>query len=75
MGPGELDQLAGLLRGLGCPGGQSALMAAQLAKRAAQLAEQKNVPETEALAHLLRLMRHGWSAKERGLGPPADFPG
>lgn len=74
MGPGELEQLAGLLRGLGCPGERSGMMAEQLAKRAAQLAVEKKVPETEALAHLLRLMRQGWAAKERGLDGGASPP-
>ena len=42
-------------------------MAAQLDKRARQLAEQKSRTYEEALAHLLKLMRQGWAAKEKGL--------
>jgi hypothetical protein len=63
----DLDQLAGLLAGMGCPAEKSAEMAAQLDKRARQLAQQKNRNYEEALAHLISLMRQGWSAKERGL--------
>ena len=42
-------------------------MAAQLNKRAQQLAEQKGRSYDDALAHLLNLMKQGWSAKERRL--------
>jgi uncharacterized protein YllA (UPF0747 family) len=41
-------------------------MAAQLDKRAQQLAAQKNRSYEDALAHLLELMRQGWAAKENG---------
>jgi hypothetical protein len=37
-------------------------MAAQLDKRAKQLAEQKSRSYEEALAHLLALMKQGWAA-------------
>ncbi len=60
------DELAAVLTGLGCPPEKSAEMAAQLDKRARQLAEQKSRSYEEALAHLLELMRQGWAAKERG---------
>ena len=39
-------------------------MAAQLDKRARQLAEQKGRSYDEALAHVLELMRQGWAARE-----------
>lgn len=64
MNPSELGQL--LVR-LGCPPEKSAEMAAQLDKRARQLAEQKGRPYDEALAHLLNLMKQGWAAKEKGV--------
>jgi hypothetical protein len=51
---------------MGCPGGKSAEMAAQLDKRARQLAGQTGRNYDDALAHLLPLMRQGWAAKERG---------
>jgi hypothetical protein len=66
MGPNDLNELATLLVNLGCPPEKSGEMAAQLDKRAKQLAEQKARPYEEALAHLLTLMRQGWAAKERG---------
>ena len=63
----ELDQLAQALVGLGCPAEKSAEMAAQLDKRARQLAETKGRTYEEALAHLLGLMRQGWAAPEKGM--------
>lgn len=60
------QELATVLEALGCPPGKSLEMAAQLDKRAKQLAEQKNRSYDQALTHLLELMRQGWSAKERG---------
>jgi hypothetical protein len=62
----DLHQLAAALVGLGCPRERSLEMASQLDKRARQLAEQKGRTHDAALAHLLSLMRQGWSAKERG---------
>ena len=41
-------------------------MAAQLDKRARQLAEQKERSYEEALMHLLRLMQQGWATNDRG---------
>ena len=52
-------------------GGQGAfigpihLMAAQLDKRARQLAQQKGCPYEEALAHLLYLMKEGWASQQK----------
>ena len=62
-----LEELAGALSALGCPAGKSAEMAAQLDKRARQLAEQKGRSYEDALAHLLELMRQGWAAQQRGV--------
>lgn len=64
MNPEELTQL---LVSLGCPVERSAEMAAQLDKRAQQLAKAKGRGYEEALAHLLALMKQGWAAKEKGL--------
>ena len=61
------SQLAELLEAMGCPREKSAEMAAQLDKRARQLAGHKNRSYEEALEHLLNLMRQGWAAKEKGL--------
>ena len=62
----ELAQLAQVLVALGCPAEKSAEMAAQLDKRAHQLAAEKGRSYEEALQHLVGLMRQGWSAKEKG---------
>ncbi len=62
----DLDDLANKLARLGCPPEKSLAMAAQLDKRARQLAAQKHRSYEESLAHLLGLMRQGWAAQERG---------
>ncbi len=58
----EISELAKSLAALGCPAEKSAEMAAQLDKRAKQLAKQKGRSYEEALAHLLALMKQGWAA-------------
>jgi len=58
----EISDLAKVLVALGCPADKSAAMAAQLDKRARQLAEQKGRTYEEALQHLLTLMKQGWAA-------------
>jgi hypothetical protein len=63
MNPVELAQV---LVALGCPADKSAEMAAQLDKRAQQLAAEKGRTYEEALTHLLTLMKQGWAAKEKG---------
>ncbi len=63
----DLKDLAAVLVALGCPSDKSAEMAAQLDKRAVQLAAEKGRTYEEALEHLLSLMRQGWAAKEKGL--------
>jgi hypothetical protein len=63
----ELEQLAEMLNHLGCPAANCQIMASQLSKRAHQLASEEGKTYPEAIAHLLRLMRQGWSAKEKGL--------
>jgi hypothetical protein len=62
----QIEQLAELLKAMGCPPEKSSEMAGQLDKRASQLVAQKGQTYEQALAHLLSLMRQGWSAKERG---------
>ncbi len=63
----DLPELTAVLQAMGCPPARVGEMAAQLQKRARQLAEQKGRSEEEALTHLLELMRQGWAAKEKGL--------
>jgi len=59
----EIAELAKVLVALGCPPEKSAEMAAQLDKRARQLAAQKGRSYEESLQHLLNLMKQGWSAQ------------
>jgi hypothetical protein len=59
----EIAELAKVLVALGCPAEKSAEMAAQLDKRARQLAAQKGRSYEEALQHLLTLMKQGWAAQ------------
>ena len=59
----ELSELAKVLVALGCPAEKSAEMAAQLDKRARQLADQKGRSYDDALKHLLTLMKQGWAAR------------
>jgi len=63
----NLTELAAFLVTVGCPQEKSLEMAAQLDKRARQLAEEKRRSYEEALAHLLALMKQGWAAKEKGI--------
>jgi hypothetical protein len=63
----ELKELAGVLVAIGCPADKAAEMAAQLDKRARQLAAEKSRSYEDALTHLLGLMRQGWAAKAQGL--------
>ena len=58
--------LAARMVALGCPPEKSGAMAAQLIKRARQLAVQKGETDEAALAHLLGLMKQGWAAREKG---------
>jgi hypothetical protein len=62
----EISELTKFLVVLGCPADKSADMAAQLDKRARQLAIEKGRSYDEALTHLITLMKQGWSAKEKG---------
>ena len=61
----EISELAKLLTTLGCPSEKSDEMAAQLDKRARQLAGQKGRSYDDALRHLLNLMKQGWAAGGR----------
>ena len=63
----NLTELSEMLRALGCPAEKSTDMAAQLDKRARQLADLKERSYEDALAHLLGLMSQGWAAKGKGI--------
>lgn len=59
------EQIAAILTGLGSPADKARTMAGQLAKRAAQLAEQKERTYEEALEHLLKItVQSGGFSKE-----------
>ncbi len=60
--PVDISELAHVLVALGCPADKSTAMAAQLDKRARQLAAEKQRSYEEALKHLLTLMKQGWAA-------------
>jgi hypothetical protein len=62
----EISDIARILVALGCPAEKSVEMAAQLDKRARQLAAEKNRRYDEALKHLLNLMKQGWAAQAKG---------
>ena len=62
----EISEIAKVLVALGCPADKSSEMAAQLDKRARQLAAEKNRSYEEALTHLLKLMKQGWAAQQKG---------
>jgi hypothetical protein len=80
MSAAELETLSRLLVTCGCPVEKAAAMAAQLDRRATQLAALRGRTHSEALVHLLGLMRQGWAAGAGGTGagdglPPAAGPG
>jgi hypothetical protein len=58
----EISELAKVLVALGCPPDKSPDMAAQLDKRARQLAAEKQQTYEQAMTHLLTLMKQGWAA-------------
>ena len=60
----QISELARVLVALGCPAEKCLEMAAQLDKRAKQLAAEKNRSYEEALKHLLTLMKQGWAANK-----------
>jgi adenine/guanine phosphoribosyltransferase-like PRPP-binding protein len=62
-----IEAIAAMLEQLGCPPAHCASMAAQLDKRARQLAQREGRTYDAAMAHLLGLMKQGWAARERGL--------
>ena len=58
----DLEHITAALVAIGCPVAKSREMAAQLDKRAHQLAAQKGRTYEAALLHLLKLMREGMGA-------------
>lgn len=72
----ELEQLTALCERLGAPPAQAATMAAQLAKRAGQIATERGVPRDEALRGLLEVLVKGRAGEvpARFGGPGASPP-
>lgn len=66
----ELEQLTLLCRRLGAEPAQAAVMAAQLLKRADQLATERAIDRVAALAYLVDLVIKGRNGE-----PPPEFPG
>jgi len=58
-------ELKAFLGKLGVPEENLEAMASQLEKRALQLAEERQQPYEETLAHLIHLLKQGWAAKQR----------
>lgn len=66
----ELAQLTQLCERLGAPPAQAGFMAAQLLKRAEQLAAERGITREDALKHLLEVVVKG----RAGEVPPAFKP-
>ena len=64
----QSSELIHCLVSLGCPAAKATEMAAQLEKRAHQLAAEKQTTYDEALLHLIKLMGQGWAAQARQAG-------
>ena len=69
-----LEQLVALCERLGAPRGQAETMAAQLLKRAQQVAAQRGVSQEQALQSLLEIVVKGRAGEVPGggTGPPAE---
>ncbi|MDO8543788.1 MAG: hypothetical protein Q7S40_25380 [Opitutaceae bacterium] len=66
----ELEQLTALCEQLGAARAQAATMAAQLLKRAGQLAVERGIAREAALSHLLNLLVKGHAGEV-----PKEFSG
>ena len=70
----ELDQLAALCERLGADPAQALTMAAQLLKRADQLAVDRGIERTAALNYLIELVVKGRSGETPPNFPPRSPP-
>lgn len=70
----ETEQLTELCRRLGASPAQAATMAAQLLKRADQLAQERGIERTAALAYLIDLVIKGRSGESGDAGAGSDRP-
>lgn len=55
----EVEQVSTMLQQMGASEAQARVMAGQLLKRAAQIAEERGIKKVAALAELLQLVRSG----------------
>jgi len=60
-----IPEIGQLLEKLGCPPEKSAVMAAQLDKRARMDADRKRVSYEAALEYLVSLMAQSWAAQDK----------
>ena len=67
----EEEQLAQLCCRLGAPPEQARIMAAQLLKRAAQLAQERGITRESAMAQLLQMVIKGRNGEGPEPPPPA----
>jgi hypothetical protein len=68
----ETDQIARLFQELGATEQQAQVMAAQLLKRAEQLAEERNVSRVEAMEYLLKVAVAGHQGQVYDGPPPGE---
>lgn len=70
----ELEQMTALCARLGAAPSQAAIMAAQLLKRADQLAVERGIDRTAALSYLIDLVMKSRSGEMAAEFPPPDSP-
>lgn len=70
----ELEQLTALCAKLGATPTQAAVMAAQMLKRAEQLARERNIDRTDALAHLINVVVSGRAGELPGNSETGKTP-
>ena len=70
----ELEQMTALCSQLGANPSQAAIMAAQLLKRADQLAVERGIERTVALSHLVELIIKSRSGEMTSEFPPTPPP-
>jgi hypothetical protein len=60
-----VDELAVVLKELGCPPDKCAIMAGQLDRRARMDADRQKISHEAARQHLLGLMAQGWAVPKK----------
>jgi hypothetical protein len=60
-----IQEIADVLKGLGCPSEKCTVMAAQLDKRARMDSASKGISYEAALSHLVSLMSQGWASSKK----------